>query len=220
MVLGYRGHQRWRDMSDYLVHFTGGTDNATPLDNLASILADGGILASRPFGSARTLYKLGDSQKSACFSEVPLDLLERLVRRRSSFGVGFHQSKLIERGGTRVWYVEDGSDLAEVLAEWVTDSVGDWKSPLWNFTPFIDRPFGAPFAGYRFEWEREWRVLGGFEFEPHEIAFLFAPRRHHKYLRDLWEHDLGLSAEDLPLVIDPRWAQRRLLREFSMLPQP
>ena len=211
---GFRGHHHWRDMSEYLVHFTGASEEGTALDNLASILADGFVRPSGPFGSARTLWALGDSQMSACFSEIPLDLLDRLVRRRSAYGVGFHQSRLIAQGGARVWYVEADSELGQTIAGWVTDEIGQWGSPLWQVTPFIDRPYGDDYQGYRFEWEREWRVRGGYPFEATEIALIFAPQSDHRFLADYWEGYIGEAAEDMPLVVDPTWARSRLQRLF------
>jgi hypothetical protein len=88
-MFGYRGHANWRHMSDFVVHFTKDHDGMTAYDNSLSILYEGVIRATSAYGQARTLSGLGSSQHCACFSEIPLDLLDRLVQRRSEHGIGF-----------------------------------------------------------------------------------------------------------------------------------
>ena len=80
---------------------------------MLKILWEGRIHASGPFGAARKLAGLGDTQHSACFSEIPLDLLARLIDRRSLYGIGFRQDVLVAGGGARVWYLDKGGPAAE-----------------------------------------------------------------------------------------------------------
>lgn len=218
-MVGYRGNPDWRDMSEYAVHFTKTTDSATPQENLISILAERKIRAGGAFGSARNLRRLGGTQHSACFSEIPLDMLDRLIdRRQSSYGIGFHQSVLLARGGARVWYLDEKSELATTVRQLVADRIGDWGSPLWKFTPFIDQPFDAPTGGYRFEWEREWRVPGGMDFDLGEVAFLFAPEDQHTYLEQYITKYLSRNQAVLgPALVDPRWDEASLQRAFAQL---
>src|SRR5262245_7804519 len=90
MPLGYRGNASWRDMSEYVVHFTKDVGESTSAySSMLSILSAGEIGSYTRFGAARSLDALGDTQNSACFSEIPLDRLNRLVYRRSQFGIGF-----------------------------------------------------------------------------------------------------------------------------------
>ena len=163
---------------------------------------------------------LGGTQRSACFSEIPLDLLDRLIERReSSFGVGFHQGALLARGGARVWYLDQEFELAAKLRQLVTDQIGEWDSPLWDFTPFIDQPFDAPTGGYRFEWEREWRVPGGFVFDLDDVAFVFAPESDHAYLYDYLTQYLERDVDAWgPILVDPLWAVEELQDVFAHLP--
>lgn len=103
----YRGHQHWRDMSDYIVHFTKDDGGQSAYDAMLSILATGHVEARQAFGCATNVNGLRSSQQSACFSEIPLDMLDRLVeRRRSRHGIGFHQATAIARGAGRVWYLD------------------------------------------------------------------------------------------------------------------
>src|SRR5690606_18978592 len=61
-LLGYRLDPKWRDMSNFVVHFT------KTEQTLSAILQEGEIRAGGPFGSARNL-PLQDSQKCVCLSE-------------------------------------------------------------------------------------------------------------------------------------------------------
>jgi hypothetical protein len=209
--LGYRGNSKWRDMSEYAVHFTKGSDRATAYEVVTKILGEGRIEPSRPLGAARYLLGLGDSQKPACFSEIPLDLLDRLIRRRSPYGIGFRHDLLVAQGGARVWYLDkDGPASAafeEVIRARMVGGGIDPEDPLWRLTPFIDYPGEYGWTQYRFEWEREWRVPGGLDFGPDEVAFLFLPEEEHpnarSFLREVLE-DNGRPAYVVP-CIDPRW---------------
>lgn len=156
MPTGYRGHADWRDMSEYVVHFAKDVpDGKSAYDTMISILYSGKLEARTRFGAIRWSDALGDSQESACFSEIPLDRLDRLVQRRSRYGIGFHQDFLIESGGGRVWYLNDESRQAASIRKLIAQKVGppmDVDSPLWDVTPFIDFPGSyGPFE-YRFEW--------------------------------------------------------------------
>ena len=179
MTLGYRGNADWRDMSEYVVHFAkAGPDPLSAYTSMLSILSSGTVRAHTRFGSARNLDALGDTQQSACFSEIPLDRLDRLVTRRSQYGVGFRQDVLAREGGARVWYLDRGSPAEIAFQELKSKLIGppmDTENSFWRLTPFIDI-MGSYGAGeYRFEWEREWRVPGGLHFSPDTVAFLFIP---------------------------------------------
>lgn len=164
-------HPSWRDMSEWVVHFT-----STP-GALAAILADREIRASGPFGWARSISQVRGAHMSACLSEIPLDHLGRLTERRGMWGIGFTKSFVAGAGGARVWYLEEGVGPGKELFDAVGGQLRaqDFNDPLWRLTPFID-PLadGHPFT-YRFDWEREWRVVGGLSFEPDDVAFVVTP---------------------------------------------
>lgn len=220
MTLGYRGNPQWRDMSDYAVHFTKDSEVADAIENLQAILDDAFIRPSGPYGWAKGLGALGESQKSACFSEIPLDLMDRLVERRSDYGLGFHQTSLLDAGGARVWYVDRESPAGQLLNQRLLalSQSSNWDDALWSLTPFIDQPFDAAVGGYRFEWEREWRVPGGLEFHLDAAAFLFAPEDDHQFLSDYISQYLGRDQQQLgPLLIDPLWDDDGLQVAFADL---
>ena len=114
---GYRGNATWREMSEYAVHVIKAAPPSDEYFVMLKILSEGRILPSGPFGAARNLEELGDSQKSACLSEIPLDLLERLIERRSLYGIGFRQDLLTTRGGARVWYLDKAGRAADSFKE-------------------------------------------------------------------------------------------------------
>lgn len=220
LSFGYRGNPDWRDMSEYAVHFTKEAGTVSAYDVMLKILGDGTIVPSGPFGTARNLTELGDSQKSACFSEVPLDLLSRLIDRRSLYGIGFHQRILVERGGARVWYLDKDSPAAVSFQGLVRDAMTGGIDPadaVWRLTPFIDHPGEYPAGAYRFEWEREWRVPGGIEFTPDDVAFLFIPEELHAQARSFFEDHLHEHTGPAYLCpyVDPRWDMARIQTAFA-----
>lgn len=167
-LLGFKDKPEWLDMSDYLIHFTQ-TEVA-----FRSILRSGYIRAGGPFGWARRQAPVRDGQMSVCLSEVPLDRSDRIVARHGTFGVAFSKDFIKARGGARVWYLDDGSAPSRALFERIGHVMRDgaWDDELWKITPFIDRVMPGL---YEWEWEREWRVTGGLQFNLGDIAFVLTP---------------------------------------------
>ncbi|MEV7431448.1 abortive infection system antitoxin AbiGi family protein [Nocardioides sp. NPDC092400] len=161
---------------------------------------------------------MGDTQKAACFSEVPLDRLDRLVERRSKYGVAFRQEFLTQRGGARVWYVENDGAVAQSIREMVTARAVpgmDVDDTFWKMTPFFDFPSEA--YDYQFEWEREWRVPGGLTFQPADVAFLFIPENLHSAARAFFDdHEAeGTGPSYKCPYLDPLWPDERLQAVFA-----
>lgn len=167
-LLGYRRDPRWRDMSDYLVHFTHTSDE------LGAILSQGCIESAGPFGWGKNISELTQEHKSACLSEVPVDMVDRLISRHGHFGIGFRRDFVTSLGGARVWYLDDCSPVSSALFESVRQLLRrqDFNDDLWKLTPFIDRIIPGR---YEFEWEREWRVPGGLHFQLSDVAFAIVP---------------------------------------------
>lgn len=169
-----------RELAERLSKFR--EESSPGYENIMSILWDGHIEPFRePHGAGKDIPELAEDHRSAAFSEIPLQLLTRLVRARSPFGIGFSQDFLLENGGGRVWYLETTGAIADaVRSQVMAQSVApiDRFDPFWRTTPFIDFPDPSrPFEDWR--WEREWRVPGGLRFEPGDVAFLFIPERFH-----------------------------------------
>jgi hypothetical protein len=224
-LTGYRGNLDWRDMSEYAVHFTKPSPPSTEYDVMLKILWEGTVLPTGPLGAARKLTALGDSQKSACFSEIPLDLLGRLIARRSLYGIGFRQDFLTERGGARVWYLDKDGPAAESFKELVRSGMTggvDPIAPIWKTTPFVDYPGEYGGTQYRFEWEREWRVPGGLQFGRDDVAFLFIPEELHSAARSFFEDHLRENTGPAYLCpyVDPTWDMPRIQAEFASVATP
>ena len=165
--LGPQKDPKWRDMSDYLVHFTNSADS------LLSILYAQEVESRSAFGWARKDRKTREMHMSACFSEVPVDQLDRLVKRHGAFGIAFRRDYVLSRKGQRVWYLQQ-QDLQNDLYKAFNSlykSDESRQNPLWRLSPYIDRVM----PGYDFDWEREWRVVGGLTFDLSDVEFLILP---------------------------------------------
>jgi hypothetical protein len=165
-LLGTQKHRDARDLSDYLVHMT------TSPAALASIITSGRIEARNPFGLGCGLHMVEDKHKAACFTEMPLSELDRLRERRKSWGIAFKREFVLKQGGQRVWYLDiDKAPYHAIhgLKESAFES-RDWDNPIWNITPFVDQ--WNPEKNYTFDWEREWRVVGGLRFDHEDVVLL------------------------------------------------
>jgi hypothetical protein len=180
----------WKDMSEFLVHFTEEQpplpplpDDAhprakffhemvwrhrTPYNNWTSFLWDRHLRPSeRRFGAAKNERKLAGSQRAVCFSEVPLQFVRRIAeQRKNRYGIGFTKEFARKQGAAPVWYLDKDEPLAEGFQE-VYDAhmdALDADDPFWKLTAHVDQPGTYPTRygqrDYRFEWEREWRVAG------------------------------------------------------------
>lgn len=217
-------------MSPWAVHFAGPSQSAldpngkpSGYSTVLSILYDGFVRPiEEPHGVAWEISELIDLNRPACFSEVPLHLLGRLMKTRSEYGVGFSQCFLRAKGGGRLWYVEDDSGPAEALVKLVDErrEAGiDLADPLWQVTPFIDLASTKSAFG-DFLWEREWRVPGGLRFEPDDVKFLFIPEDLHDQARQFFT-DAGV-ANDGPAYlcpyIDVNWDREKIAARLAKIP--
>jgi hypothetical protein len=207
-------------MSEYVVHF------CRTREALIAILKSGAIDGRTPFGWAREFERDRDAakqrgerlrsyptQKSICLSEVPLDLLDRLVDRRGPWGLGFTKQSVIEYDGAPVWYVEKDTVLASALTDLqqsltTPSQRGDWH----RITRFIDKVGEFPDGTvYRFEWEREWRVPRRLDLGAGNPAFLFAPTvEHAKLVADLTVQGVAGTPHGIAPLLDPIWAESAL----------
>ena len=206
-------------MSDYVVHFTCDQDAVSAYGAVLSILGAQRVEARSTFGFATNVNGLGLSQHCACFSEIPLDLLDRLVDRRSMYGVGFHQNTMIAKGGARVWYLDEGTPHRTALQEMTTHAMTggvDPNDPIWRLTPFADNT--AP--NYHFEWEREWRTAGDLCFAPEEVAFLFVPERLHAQASAFMTTGGDGSGPVYACpILDPLWDDAKVQLALKGLPE-
>lgn len=223
MALGFRGHSAWRDMSEYVVHFTKDDGTADPYRTMMSILFERRLVPGSRFGIASKIAAAPD-QDAVCFSEIPLDHLHRLVeRRRTKYGIGFHQDILRQAGGARVWYLDRGGPLESAVRGLMRSpsALGSYagaSQEIWNLTPFID--VAGIYSGgrpYRFEWEREWRFRGEFAFSISDVAFLFIPAELHATARQFFldaANENSGPAYGCPFL-DPSWTAEQIEEELA-----
>jgi len=193
-MLGYQANSQWRDMSDFVVHFTKpGPPFHDAYQNMMNILGTRTLIpGAQGFGLARKEPQVADRHRAVCFSEIPLDQLSRLVQRRSLYGIGFSKSFILSQGGGPVWYVQYASPAHLSLKHQMDQALAAPDSrahPLWAMTPFVDiqgDKHNAPYS-YRFDWEREWRVPGLLRFTEYDVAALFLPEELHPTARGFFE---------------------------------
>lgn len=193
-LLGDHRDATWVDMSRYVVHFT------EDPQVFAKILATGFLKGSGPFGFswARKIEEVKSGHYSVCFSEVPIDKVERLMRRHGPYGIAFTKDFIRAKQGARVWYVDQGSEQARNLNEhlFALRSVRDFGHPTWGLTPFMDLVMPGV---YEWDWEREWRVRGDVHFLLEDVSFVITPEEVCELpaLEGLYvhpKHDLLISA--------------------------
>lgn len=198
-LLGDHRDSTWGDMSDYVVHLT---TNPTVL---GAILGTGCLRASGPFGYSyfRKLPEVQQRHRSVCFSEIPLNELDRLTRRNGHYGIAFTKEFLRKNQGARVWYVDQRSAQASSLNSHLEPLVAakDFTNPIWELTPFIDLVMPG---AYEWDWEREWRVCGDLNFALEDVAFVVTPDGFDELpaLESLYfhpKHELVVAASTQPL---------------------
>ena len=176
------------DYSDYLIHLVGKNE---PYNTFMSILSSGTLKAQSAFGFLKEIH----NKKSICFSEIPPLYLKKLVQRRYNHGIAFNKKFLLEKGAQRVWYVEKDSAVHKSLVYLSLELSNDKISEFLNLAPFIDIPGKYGDTYYRFEWEREWRVLGNVSFSPRDVSFLIIPEDKHAlartFFKDAEEENIG-----------------------------
>ncbi|ALE93783.1 hypothetical protein AOC05_18010 [Arthrobacter alpinus] len=152
---------------------------------LASIVTSGRVEARNRFGIGRGLDMVAEKHEAACFTEMPLSELDRLRDRGKSWGIAFKRDFVLQHGGQRVWYLDINGSPYQALhgLKEVAFDHRDWTNPVWDITPFVDQRNPGSYA---FEWEREWRVVGGLRFDLEDVVLLIGldgvePLLHEKF---------------------------------------
>jgi hypothetical protein len=149
--------------------------------------------------------------KAVCFSETPLSELKSFYKavieqrnkiekrnKYQKYGLAFRQENVRAAGGNPIFYVDSRrKDLRNMM-----DTT--YKSNLQNLIPMMHlfEGFGPLFIknahGYSdFRWEREWRMMGDFNFKYEDVAFGICPENE---IPNFWE----LSKRKI-IFIDPDW---------------
>ena len=202
----------WTDMSDFVSHFTKDYGGKSAYDNMLSILHSKTIQSKNAFGIAKNEFPDGATQKTVCFSEIPLHKLSRLAKARSDYGIVFRKDIVIHRHGNPILYAYKDHPVAAALRQLIKVAKKDPANPIWTVTPFVDAPGAYPHGNYFFEWEREWRKVGDFKFQTNDVEFLIIPENLHKDAKNFFEQarakNLGPSY-DCPFI-DPYWKLKKI----------
>ena len=213
---------RRNDLSSYLVHLTRAYGELTSADNLRRILKRGRLLARNPhclFSSKIDSLSPDHSDlfNTVCFSEIPLSDLNYLTHKMegrscnlSQYGLVFHKTVVRDAGGNPVFYVDtrstDGSKRCDALWDCFRAATKSGKTshPFYSFLPFVNKVG----RNYDFSWEREWRVVGDFDFKLSQVFLALAP-----------ESKLRIFEERFPEIpwVSPRWGRDRMLSKLRRL---
>jgi hypothetical protein len=207
-----KNSRTWKDMSDYVVHFAKDYEGKDAYTSMLSILSNRVIRARNPFGICRNKAPDFSSQKSVCFSEIPLHLLGRLAEKRSEYGIVFRKDFVIHSGGNPILYAYKDQPITAAIKKLIAAAGNDASSPIWEVTPFIDSPGAYPTGSYFFEWKREWRKVGDFNFAEKNVAFLIIPEHLHEAARAFFlaarKENLG-PCYDCPFI-DAHWKRKMI----------
>lgn len=167
---GTTQHAAAQDLSPYLVHLTRSEAD------LMSIVKDGVIRASGPFGPARRPPAVREGQKVVCLTEMPLAEISRMTSgsRGRPWGLVFDKERLRARFGAQpVWYLNDPSQEVAAIHEAMRAATGDLSAPIWKLTPYVAEVRSREsLSPNDWRWEREWRVRGDLVFDLTDVSFV------------------------------------------------
>jgi len=231
-------HRR-TDLSTFVVHFTRDSeDGKTSKDNLLKILKKGRLEARNPYGMAAHLTEkfpeVAKTQRAVCFTETPLEhawMMCRPIAGRSirfdGYGLAFTKTFARREGANPVWYLDisqRGRDwltqpvnrLVEAAVASATDEDGDIDGSalaaedIFLLTPFLEQMGPITNGRKEFWWEREWRHVGNFSFEPEHIVVAFAPADQHASLQDSLREATDDDYDGLTFA-DVNWGLERII---------
>jgi len=207
----------WTDMSNFVVHFTRLFNGKKPYWNMLGILSQRRIRAMSAFGIGRKDAPNEKSQYATCFSEVPLHQLSRLADKRSKYGIVFRKDFVVHRHGNPILYAYKGGQLNQSIRSLMKASKKDPGSDIWKITPFIDAPGAYGKSTYFFEWEREWRKIGDFNFDTDDVECLIIPQDLHgaakSFFIDVKQENLG-PVYNCPFI-DPYWSRVKIQKTLN-----
>jgi hypothetical protein len=238
--------QRRSDLSSFLVHLTRGADMAEARGNLLSMAREWVIEARTAMGMADELQEYLEehaTQKVVCFTETPLEhmwmMTENIDSRQKHFapyGLVFTRTSARRTSCNPVWYIDMtyrvGVDwLTKPVNNMVAAAVADSKDAdgriiperladhdIFRVTPFFEQMGPTKDAMKEFWWEREWRHVGDYHFEPRHVVAFVAPEEDHDALRaELIEMD-DKYAKRPHALLDPAWGLERTIATLSGVP--
>lgn len=162
------------DMSYFLIHFTQGDDESA-FQNLKSIISE------RCIRSDNHLIRGG--HKVCCFTKTPLDCVREIGgiknetghTKYSPHGIMVTKKDVYQRGGRPIIYSEsEHYDLLHSTLQW----------RFMRYEPKFEK-----YKGVDFSWEREWRILGDFDFSDIEYRVVVTSREAGERLKSELDHE-------------------------------
>jgi hypothetical protein len=185
------------DISRFLVHLTRKTRGVEAEDNLLNILKTKTIearnhhcLFSPKINKMKLTPKLKNSFKTVCFTETPLDQIDKLAAedfprriRLQSYGLVFWRDKMVESGVNPAIYLNDvGTSLRDyLLSEFDRQFKGvtalrrlEQKEEYYREIVHYYSLVNVMREEHDFSWEREWRHSGDFKFNYSDVVAIVA----------------------------------------------
>lgn len=198
-----------RDYSPLLVHLTRADDIFPAKEVLKTILNEKTLKAYNYYCLFKEEIKSLDNItkngfKVVCFTETPIDLIEVLLERVQGrtivlepYGLVFTKDYITKKGGNPVFYVNANlfDPLWYLYKHASANSFALQENKLLALVNKCDEEIN-------FHWEREWRIVGNFEFELDNIFFGLCP-----------EKDIpGFEYSFKPIkFISPQWGINKIL---------
>ncbi|EIJ41946.1 Protein of unknown function (DUF2743) [Beggiatoa alba B18LD] len=225
------------DLSQFIIHLTRDTGNKSARENLISILGTKTILACNPHSMFSPLIdRLNYTEKQqlnvACFTEIPLHQLHLLVReiqgrqiKLKPYGLVFKKEFILQKGGHPVLYINSYFGNLTVNEAMKRLFLPFFREKSYRFTEEVRAIM--PFLSimneqYDFSWEREWRVLGNFEFEHKDIAALVLPSTGEEHIKQAASEagvaviSPGLTYEEIVYQLILQQRETRFLTEKNL----
>lgn len=156
--------------------------------------------------------------RSVCFTETPVDAIGFQCQfnptRRCQFepfGLAFFESPVRKARGNPIFYVDsENADLRSSLDVIPASIVCEGFAPMMPFFECFGKPIysgGGSAKEIDFRWEREWRIVGDFEFSKLDVAFGLCPEERISGFESLVSRNY--------LFVDPFWSKERLAEKLS-----
>lgn len=183
---------------------------------------------------AEKFPEVAKTQQTVCFTETPLEhawMMCRQITDRSfqfnGYGLAFTKSFARRQGANPVWYLDISQrgrdwltgpvnrlvDAAEALATGdtgATDGSALASADILQLTPFIEQMGPTKGSRKEFWWEREWRHVGRFTFDPDDIVVAFAPENQQAELQAKLRKAADDDYDGLTFV-DVNWGLERII---------
>ncbi len=228
------------DFSRFLVHLTRNSNGCSAKSNLINIIKDKTIearnhhcLFSPKLKNMDVSDRLIKSFKTVCFTETPLDQLEKLTsdefkrqKRLKPYGLVFWRHAMLKHGANPAIYLNGkGTGLREYLLQEFDNhfdgvkTVTKLKRHNDNYQDILHyySLVNVMNESHDFSWEREWRYSGDFQFKFHELVAIIA-EDPEGFLEDC-RNELGLRKSKvlnrIP-IIAPHWSYEEVVEEMAI----